>query len=409
MLGGSWLAITLALLIAEAATQEVLLLLIALLFFLAGGVSRVWAKYALARVTHTRKLSANRAFFGETITVEIGLENRKLLPLPWVQVEDEISDKVKFLQGHISACEKPTRELLNNFFTLGWYHRITRKYPVQCVNRGLFMFGPATVRSGDLFGFFRQEQPTEGEQLLTVYPKLVPLERLGIPSRHPFGDLRVRRHLFEDPVMVSTIRDYSPGDPLKRIHWKATARTRRLQTRVFERTTTVDLALYLDVRTAPPPLWSRSEQLLELGVMTIASIADHALSNDIRVGFYANESFRHSGRGMISMAPSDHPEHRMRILEALAHIQGWPVAAIDEHVEQSARNLPWDATVCVVSAQPTEDLLVTLRHFRRAGRRVALVLVGNDAAAVRTDGFVAYRVSEEVYWQELTGIALGVV
>lgn len=407
MLGGAWLVVTGLLIVASLATQQVGLLLVALLFFLAGGVSRLWSRYALARVTHKRALSSSRAFFGDVITLEVSLENRKLLPLPWVQIEDDIPDRVNFLKGRISASEKPTREILNNFLTLGWYHRITRKYPVECNHRGLFIFGPALIKSGDLFGFFRNEVQTEETERLTVYPKIVPLERLGIPSRHPFGDLRVRRHLFEDPVMVATVREYAPGDPLKRIHWKATARTRRLQTRIFERTTDVDLALFLDVRTAPRPLWSRSAQLLELGVLTAASIANHAITHDLRVGIYANEPFRHSGKGMIGIAPSDHPEHLQRVLEALAHVQGWPVADIEEHIDQSARALAWDATICVVTAVPSEDLMVSLRHFHQVGRRVCLVLIGNQTAGFRAPGFTTYHVSDEVYWQELDSVSLG--
>ena len=84
---------------------------------------------------------------------------------------------------------------------------------------------------------------------LVVYPPLVPLEQLGIPSRDPFGDLSVRRHLFEDPVRVASTRDYTPGDPVRRIHWKSSARAARLQTRTFERTTSTDMVLFLDTRT----------------------------------------------------------------------------------------------------------------------------------------------------------------
>jgi hypothetical protein len=79
---------------------------------------------------------------------------------------------------------------------------------------------------------------------LLVYPKILPLEDIGIPSRHPFGDLRVKRHLFEDPVLVMTTREYVNGDPLKYIHWKSTARLQKLQSRVFEHTTTIDMALF---------------------------------------------------------------------------------------------------------------------------------------------------------------------
>jgi len=51
-----------------------------------------------------------------------------------------------------------------------------------------------------------------------VYPKIVPLEKLGIPSRQPLGEIRTRNHLFHDPVLTMGIREYQFGDSMKSIH-----------------------------------------------------------------------------------------------------------------------------------------------------------------------------------------------
>ena len=94
MLGRAWLFITFALLLAAVVLQQVLLLLVALLFFLASGVARLRAYYALDRLDYGRHLSASRAFFGDTIALETRIANNKILPLPWVYVQDEVPEEL---------------------------------------------------------------------------------------------------------------------------------------------------------------------------------------------------------------------------------------------------------------------------------------------------------------------------
>lgn len=404
MLGSAWLFIAVALFLAAVILRQVPLLLVSLLFFLASGVARLWAHYALQRVQYSRSLSASRVFFGETITLELHIANRKLLPLPWVRVEDEVPEELTFLRGRLSPSYKPTRQVLSNLLSLGWYHLLTRRYPVKCLKRGFFTFGPATIKSGDLFGFFQRETTEERLDYLLVYPPVVPLEELGIPSRDPFGDLRLRRHLFQDPVRVVSTRDYAYGDPLKYIHWKASARLQRLQSRVFEATTTMDLALFLDSATVP--FWGISEQLLESAVIAAASIASYAISQGYRTGLYVNEPYRNTDR-MIRLPPSEHPEQLQRVLEALAHVKGWPLLSVERVLEREGPGLPWSATVVVVTALPTGLLLATLDRFRRAGRRVALIVVGTQSEGRSMNGIPVYQVSDQVYWREVSSLQIG--
>jgi len=405
VLGRAWLFITFALVLTAIAFQQVLLLLVSLLFFLASGVARLWAHYALERVEYGRSLGANRAFFGDTIVLDIRLANSKILPLPLVHVQDEVPQGLTFLRHKTAPAHRPERAILSSFFSLGWYHRITRRYSVQCLKRGYFIFGPANIRSGDLFGFFHKETTDENLDYLLVYPRIVPLEDLGIPSKAPLGDLRVRRHLFEDPMRVVTTREYAPGDPLRYINWKATARLRQLQSRTFESTTTVDIALFLDVRTVEAPIWGRVEQLLETAVIAAASIVSHAIQKGYRAGLYVNEPYRFK-EGLIRLPSSDHPDQLQRVLEALAQVQGWPALPLEQLLNREARNIHGIATLAVVTAEPSESLLASLHRFRRAGRQVVLVLVGERRSGVSLDGIPVYYVSDRVDWRELDSVQL---
>ncbi len=407
MLGGAWLFISIVLIILAVILKQPSLLIIGVLFFVTSGIARIWSRYSLQKLEYKRTLSAERVFFGEQITLDISITNRKFLPLPWLHIEEEVPNAITFLKGKTTASSKPERSVLSNFLSVGWYHKLTRKYPIHCLKRGYFTFGPATINSGDPFGFFRIDEIINDEQRLLVYPKILPLEEIGIPSRHPFGDLRIRRHLFEDPVLVMATRDYVAGDPLKRINWKATARLQQLKTRVLEHTTTVDIALFLDTRTVTDKYyWGKMiTELLETAVLTATSIANYSIEQGYKVGFYANEFYWESDRPM-RLPPSNHPEQLKAILEALAHVKGIPSQTIEKLMNKETRSLSWESTIVLVTAAPTEEVISTFKRLKRAGRKVGLILVGANVTSLKLEGITTYQVSEDVFRNNLSLLRL---
>ena len=403
MRSDSWLLLAVLILIVSLAMHQVPLALVALLFLLAGGVSRLWNRYCLSRVEYRRRLGAKRVFFGDETVFEIEITNRKPMPLPWIHIEDELPEQVKLLKGKTQQSAED-RVLLSNMLPINMYHRVTRRFPLKCDRRGAFLFGPTRIHSGDLFGFFRRTMMIDTMDTLLVYPRLVPLEELGIPSHQFFGDIRLRQHLFQDPVLTAGVRDYYPGDSLKRIHWKSTARLGKLQTRIFEPTTTVDLSMFLDVRTLDAPYWGSVLQLQELAIITAASLAQGALESGFRVGLYVNQITRFS-QGMARVPHSQHPEQLERILEALAQVHQVDNIKLESYIRQEAPGLPYGSTIVAVTAVPQPELLATLLDMQRLGRSTALVKVGG-APPDPGRGLRSYHVTDEAAWNVVRKIGL---
>ena len=406
MLGGAWILLTVALLIPALIQREPPLFLVTILFFFTGGLARLWAKYLFAGVEYSKQLSSQRAFHGDEVTLEVRLSNRKILPLPWFRITEEVPEEVAFLTSGMIPYHSERRRSLTVGLSLRWYHRLTLRYVFRCTKRGTFQFGPTRLEAGDMFGFFRREMSVDGTAHLFVYPKIVPLERLGIPSKELFGDIRVRRHLFEDPVRVVATRDYVAGDPMKRIHWKTSARVGRMQSKVFDPTTSTDAAVFLDTRTVPPPHWGFVEQLLELGITASASIASYAQEQGIRMGLYANYHAHQTDR-LTHIPPSSHPDQLVRILEALAQAQPQELMPIGRLVQLQGRSLPWGTTLVVITAVPMAPLLSSLVQQRRAGRRVALVVPGGKGGGQMATGIPTYYISDATPWHQLESVSIG--
>jgi len=273
------------------------------------------------------------------------------------------------------------------------------------MRRGYFVFGPTSIRSGDLFGFFSRQIEIKTVDYLMVYPKIVSLEKLGIPSKQPLGNIRTRRHIFEDPILTSGVRDYHSGDSLKRIHWKSSARLGKLQSKVFEPTTTTDMGIFLDVRTIKPAFWGGVPELLELAILVAASISNYAITAGYRVGLYVNQHKRFVDEP-IRVPPSQHTDQLMYILEALAHTHSHETIPITRLIQKEGRNLSWGSTVVVISAMPIDTLFSTLVNIKKAGRNVVLIVIGGPEPSTSKNGLTVYHIPEDIAWRELEMVSM---
>ncbi len=393
MLGQATLPLVVLLLLLAVALREPLLFLVALTLLLAAGASRLWARYCLERVEYRRMLGQRRAFFGEEVELTIEVVNRKVLPLAWLEVEDELPRTLAPETGRSVPSHKVGRALLVNLLALRPYERVRRHYRLRCTARGDHRFGPAALRSGDVFGFETRETIHERLDELLVYPRIVPVEQLGLPAREPLGDRAVRDWLFEDPIRTVGVREYAPGDSPRRIEWKASARTGALQVKVLEPTTTERLVVALNMNTLGPS-WSISyePELVERLISVAASIASWAVEAGYQIGLIGNGYTSHTGT-LLRIPSSRDPDQLTHVLEALARALPFASLGFGDLLREEGRQLRHGATLVVVAANLDETTAEELRRVRARGARPVVLLVGQTEA--RLPGVPVHRVDAE--------------
>ena len=400
-----WILVAAILLLISGPLNSLPLLLVSVLLFILAGVSRLWAHYSLTRLDCEFALSSSRAFTGDAIELAVRVTNWKGLPLPWVSVLQEIPREVTVLEEASRRGPHPGRATIRSDFSLGWYHRITRKYTLRCDRRGYFNLGPSTVRSGDLFGLYTQLTEIEPHGDLTIYPRILPVIYSGVLSREPHGRIRAKWHPLIDTTRPMGTRDYLADDDLRYIHWKASARLGRLQTRVYDVSATPSFVIFLDVRTVPRPRYDARVDLLELGVLTATALANDTLEHRLSTGVYANGPSRFNS-GLIQVPPSQHPEQLPRILEAMADVGPFEATPISRLLRTHGRGLRWGTAVLVVTAVPDEPTTRILAHLQSTGHSVGLVQIGASYGATVASGLPIYSVSNEVNWAELEAITI---
>jgi len=429
-----WYVLAVTLLILSAITRQPIAFLAAVFAFVIGIVPELWYRYALRDLVIRQQVSQKRAFFGEAVTLSISVENRKLLPLPWLEVEDEIPIQLPLLTGRALPTYKVNRVALVNTFSLWSFQRVTRRYQLGCSARGVFSFGPAVLRSGDPFGWLVREERVPARESLLVYPVVAPIESFGLPPRHPFGERATPRRLLEDPLRVAGVREYIRGDDPRRIHWKATARAGELRSKIYEPSSQYRLLILLDINTYHEAWMGLDPEIQELTIAAAASIAMWALDEGYAVGLLANSLMMELSGENIS---SDDEQglklqsvdtataiqtfvHRVRVpmasgggqreqlLSALGRLLPYFGSPMDALIEAERFTLPIGTTVVLVSAAAVlrETTIENLVDLRTHGAVVHLALTGDADSTAGTAGTDTYdlpvhHIGGREVWHEL--------
>jgi uncharacterized protein (DUF58 family) len=363
------------LLLLSLAVGQGLLALVCALLLLTAGMSWLWDRWSLARVSYERELSHTRAFPGDEVELAIRIMNRKPLPLSRLDIRDHIPAGLEVV-GYDLRMNSDGRQLLHRSTSMRWYEGLTWRYQIRCVERGAYRFGPAQIESGDPFGFYRTIHEIAQRNSLVVYPRLLPLDELGLPPRHPLGDLRARQ-LIRDPLRTIGVRDYHPDDPLKEIHWTATARAGALQTRIYETTTALDLAIFLDLDTFERYWEGIDVDQVERLISAAATLASAGLEDGYAVGLYVNGAPAEFEQ-LVRLPPGRSPAQLERIMETLARLTPISITPMARMLRLATGALPWGATLLLISSIASEGTRAALLRQREHGRNVVWLYLGED-------------------------------
>lgn len=338
-----------------------------------------WQRRSLEGVVYLRKPYYKRAFPGETVPLRIEIENRKLLPLTWLRVQDPWPKAVGPKDEDVLApTHLPDQGLLTHVFSLRWYERARRYYDLEFRRRGVFTLGPARLESGDLFGIYEQSKEAGPVELLTVFPELMPFADLQLPADDPFGDRRSRRRLYEDQNQPIGVRDYLPEDSFRRVHWPATAHTGQLQVKVYQPTSANILVICLNVSTFARHWEGTNPELFEHVIKVAATLAARGIEDGYRVGLIANGCLAHADQP-FRIPPGRSPQQLASLLEALARVTPVLTGPFENFLLKQVPRIPYGASLLLVTGVTNPELFETLVQLKRHGRQITLLSCAQEA------------------------------
>ena len=205
------------------------------------------------------------------------------------------------------------------------------------------------LESGDPLGFFRHEGPAVDSELALVLPR--------------FTSLADRPHLREVEASLAApragsgtemfgVREYRAGDPLRRIHWRSSARHGELIVREFEPPGVQTLGIFCDPSPASP---EAADQIARLAASE------------------AWDCLRAGGR-VVMWAPGAEPTSPAEARSLWALLE-W-LARYPDHLGDAGMAYPMPSDAIAVAAGANADIDDALASVKRRGGSVRAWVVG---------------------------------
>lgn len=333
-------------------------------WFLLGmyALARLWTQRSVQHLEISRRFD-DRAFTGDQVEVGLKLHNTSRLPLPWLEINES-------LPLELTATPFPDQAI-----SLGGHEEREFVYTLSCRRRGYYTLGPLRLETGDLLGIEDRVLLAKEPRHMTVYPRIVSLEELGLPTRSALVSLPSRLPLFEDTTRVMGVREYQPGDSPRRIHWTATARTGGLVVKQYQPAIARETLICLNLDWRDYPL--RRHEATEQAIVAAASLANHTIVREGLPAGLATDARDPlvEDRRRIVLPPRSERAQLMSILEVLARIQPATGARFVDLLREESVHLPWGATLLLITGMIDDTLAETMLYLRRRGHATAVVLV----------------------------------
>jgi uncharacterized protein (DUF58 family) len=353
-------------------------------------VSWVWTQLSLRGMSVKRRARSMRASMGDVFEEHFEISNDSRFGKLWVELSNDTN------MPNASGSRVLTmlnRRQKRTYIGRTWLFR-----------RGSFRLGPTRLISGDPFGLFRKENIFPIEHSLVVVPLIYEINSFISPAGLLPGGQVIRSKALDITPHASGVREYVPGDPMKRIHWPSTARRGQLIVKEFEQDPQAEVWFFLDAQytihsekpyDAPElsveawmfgrrPKFELPPSTLEYAISITASLAHYYLKQRRAVGLVtASRQYM-----VIPAERSDRQEGK--ILETLAFIEADSDLSIAGLVAAQAGQLPQGSSAILVTPTVFPELLAAVDDLQRRNLRPVVVLL-------IADSFGGSKGGEELY------------
>jgi uncharacterized protein (DUF58 family) len=311
-------------------------------------LAALWVRSLQRNLSIERSIHLAWATVGDSLHEQLKVINKSRLPAIWVEIIDASATLASPLRLVMDVAPRASR----------------RRYPSHIFRqRGLYTLGPTLLRTGDPLGIYTLTLHHQHASTILVTPPVLPLAQLKIPPGGRAGDQRRQRWDLEREISDAGVRDYAPGDSLRRIHWRASAHNDALMVKQLEAATSGDWWIFVDLDSSVQA-GSGLENTLELSIVLAASLAARGLKERRRVGLVL------AGPKLVWLEPRQGPAHHWRILQALS--MAGPGSR--RFADLLAVGRPDRAATVIFITPATDTAWVAAAGRRRAGSKLALLI-----------------------------------
>jgi len=359
-------------------THSFLFVLTALILCAMNAFTHFYFKQLIERMQFTNPLQHVRLFTGDDDTFSIELENGGWAPFYNGTLSFSIDDLVlcKDLEKR-NFGHKQSEYIV----PIGVNRRETKRITIQVIGlkRGTARFRTINLTIRDWFGLgeVRLAYDPYIRTEIIVYPELKVVYGLDAIETCWQGSHPYLHSLNEDLTSPSGTRSYLPSDPFRRIHWKASAKTGELQTKVYEKTNGMNWILLFHLNRD-----KMTEEEMEREISCMAYVCRFATEHGIPFSFYINIKIR--GKGRILHLDSESGRVQLaKGLELLARISVNSLTLnVNEMLSYVDRFRDENAVIILFNLSYLDDKFGLLRKWQKQGHELYRIEHSGDASSI---------------------------
>ena len=334
----------------------------------------IWTYFAIHGVHMNRQARILRASMGDVFEEHFEVRNSAWLACPWLEI--------------INQSNLPMAGGSRLLTGIGPHQRRFYIARTLLYKRGAFLLGPTSMTSGDPYGLFTIHRQIAAKDTLVVLPMAVAITDFPPPPGLLPGGRVIHQRTTDATPHAAGVREYVPGDPMKRIHWPSTAHRGRFMVKEFEQDPQADIWLFLDaqkeIQAALPEQalafsedgwWLRRTKValprdsFEYVASAAASLASYFLVDRRAVGLAC-------AAGKFTVVSADRGERQVnKIMETLAFLKPDGIMPLLGLVTMRAKLLPIGTGVILITSSTRPGLLQAVDDLQRRNLRPVVVLI----------------------------------
>jgi uncharacterized protein (DUF58 family) len=319
-------------------------------------ISYLTCRDSVRKISGFQRIKQYKYETGDIIKIETVLDNDSIFIVPYLELRDKTLEKMG--EGSIYSV-----------MTIGPWKRKREVKNIAIKYRGVYTLGPIDLLIQDALRIFTWTKKIESGKNFKVYPKVYTIERLDLKALQSFGSISNRQLAFEDSTSISDIRKYVPGDSIKRVHWKLSAKNNKLYVKNFEKSGSTAVYLYID-------LYKRAytgeyaNDLEERAAESACSITFYLMERAVPIELYLTNS-------NISFIKAGDMSHFSRVLDMMCQAKPNGDRVMEDIIEKRLDLMNRGASVIIITGDISGKAAALYCSMRENGYDLIIAYV-ND-------------------------------
>lgn len=324
----------------------------------------VYKRLVMKSYSITRYMDTHKIFMGVQEDTSIMVTNNLFLPIHALLITDYADLNISIENAHYFLVS----------LTAGGSELFT--YKLFGRKRGKYFIGPTSVTYSDIFGIYSFKIELDTRRDMVVFPNILMVNNMSYRSMQPYGAIRNRMPIFEDPSIIIGLREYQYGDEMKRINWKVSSKYDSLYVNTYQPSISSGSMIILDMLDTDYDFRNK-DYYIERAIEVAASIVRELFLMRQEIGFASNCRIDRED-AMLKTIIGKGEAHFTGILTHLAFMESNRTEALKNLLDPSVLNLAWGTSIYMITPRLDEISLYKLIDIHQSGHSITIINVGPE-------------------------------